>query len=255
MIRPGAVPLALALVLCAAGAPALAKTTAPDPPAQEWGFRGLPGRYDLAAARRGYQVYSQSCAACHSLMWLHYRDLTGIGLTVDQVAAITAKLSVPAGVDSAGKPVNKPATPASVFVSPFPSEEAARAAMNGALPPDLSLAANVLPGGPDYIAALLTGYRDPPAGEKLADGMNYNLYFPGQHIAMPPPLADGQIAYTDGTASSVAQNARDVAVFLAWAANPEMDERKHLGFRVVGYFLAMAGVAYALQRRIWAQVK
>jgi len=241
--------LAAAAFIACAGAPAA--QSEPAPPTQDWSFSGPFGRYDRAAARRGFQVYSQSCAACHSLQWLHYRDLSGIGLTQDQIKALTAKITVPAGFDAEGKPITAPATPASVFASPFPNEQAARAALNGALPPDLSLAANALPGGPHYIVALLTGYRDPPAGVKIADGMNYNLYFPGHQIAMPPPLTDGQIVYTDGTPSSAAQNARDVAVFLAWAANPEMDRRKHLGFPAVGYFLAMAGVAYVYQRRIW----
>ncbi len=247
--------LLLATALCTAAAAAFAQADAPAPPKQEWRFSGPFGRYDLAAARRGFQVYSESCATCHALTWLHYRDLAGIGLTADQIKAVTAKISVPAGLDAQGMPVNKPGTPASFFAAPFPSEDAARAAMNGALPPDLSLASNVYPSGPDFIVALLTGYRDAPAGAKLADGMSYNLYFPGHQIAMPPPLSEGQIAYTDGTASTVEQNARDVAEFLAWSANPEMNQRKHLGLVAVGYFLVMAGVMYLLQRRIWARLQ
>jgi ubiquinol-cytochrome c reductase cytochrome c1 subunit len=246
--------LRLATIIAAVSASAFAQSEAPPPPKQEWSFSGPFGRYDLAAARRGFQVYSESCAACHALTSLHYRDLSGIGIGTDQIKALTAKISVPAGVDAQGMPVNKAATPASVFAAPFPTEEAARAALNGALPPDLSLAANAYPDGPDFIVALLTGYRDAPAGTKLADGMSYNLYFPGHQIAMPPPLSNGQITYTDGTASTVEQNARDVAEFLAWSANPEMNQRKHLGLRAVGYFLAMAGVMYLLQRRIWARV-
>jgi ubiquinol-cytochrome c reductase cytochrome c1 subunit len=246
--------LLLATTLCFAAGATCAQSEAPSPPRQEWSFSGPFGRYDLAAARRGFQVYSESCAACHALTWLHYRDLAGIGLTQDQIKALAAKISVPTGVDAQGAPVSKPATPASFFAAPFPTEEAARAAMNGALPPDLSLAANAYPNGPDFIVALLTGYREPPAGTKLADGMSYNIYFPGHQVAMPPPLAEGQIAYTDGTVSTVDQNARDVAEFLAWSANPEMNRRKHLGLPAVGYFLAMAAVAYLLQRRIWARV-
>ena len=243
---------ALALTAIAGNAGAQSE---PALPAQDWSFRGPFGQYDLAAARRGYQVYAESCAACHSLQWLHYRDLEGIGLTQDDIKALTAKINLPGAPGADGKPVLIEATPASVFAAPFADDDAARAAMNGALPPDLSLAANALPNGPDYIVALLTGYRDAPAGVKLADGMNYNLYFPGHQIAMPPPLTEGQITYGDGTVSTVAQNASDVAVFLAWSANPEMAQRKHLGFRAVAYFLAMAGVAYAFQRRIWAKVK
>ena len=126
--------------------------------------------------------------------------------------------------------------------------------MNGALPPDLSLIVNTFPNGANYVYAVLTGYGDPPAGTKLADGTSYNKYFPGHQIAMPQPLNDGQITYLDGTASTVAQNAHDVVTFLAWAAHPEMTERKHIGFGVVLYFLGMAGVTYALKRKIWASV-
>jgi ubiquinol-cytochrome c reductase cytochrome c1 subunit len=246
--------LLLATVLCAAPGAARAQSETPAPPKQEWSFSGPFGRYDLAAARRGFQVYSESCAACHKLTWLHYRDLTGIGLTEAQIKALTAKINVPAGLDAQGAPVNKPATPASFFAAPFPTDEAARAALNGALPPDLSLAASTHANGPDYIVALLTGYENPPAGTTLADGMSYNAYFPGHQIAMPPPLTDRQFAYPDRTVSTVGQNARDVAEFLAWSANPEMPQRKHLGFLAVVYFLAMAGIAYLLQRRIWARV-
>jgi ubiquinol-cytochrome c reductase cytochrome c1 subunit len=250
MIRR-ALPVAL---LLAAIAPAARADDARPPRAIGW-FAATPfGRLDQAAARRGYQVYAQSCAACHSLNFLHYRDLAGIGLTPAEIGVLTAKITVPAGFDDQGKPATKPATPASVFAAPFPSEEAARAAMNGALPPDLSLIANALPGGADTVAALLTGYRDPPSGVKLADGMNYNLYFPGNQIAMPPPLAPGAVTYPDGTASSPEQNARDVAVFLTWAANPDSDRRKEIGFVAVGYFLAMAGITWLIQRRIWSRV-
>jgi ubiquinol-cytochrome c reductase cytochrome c1 subunit len=89
---------------------------------------------------------------------------------------------------------------------------------------------------------------------KLADGMSYNKYFPGHQIAMPQPISDGQITYTDGTPSTVAQNAHDLVTFLSFAANPEMDQRKRIGLFAVAYCLIMAGVTYALKRRIWAKV-
>ncbi len=244
-------PLALA-ALCAAG-PAAAQDAAP--PAQKWGFSGIAGGFDLAAARRGLQVFSESCNSCHSLTYVHYRDLAGIGLSAAQIKAMAAKALVPSGTDPQGKPVLKPGTPASVFRQAFATEDAARATFNGALPPDLSLAVNSFAAGPDYIHALLTGYQDPPAGVKLADGMSYNVAFPGHQLAMPQPLADGQIAYTDGTPSTVAQNAHDVVTFLAWAANPETAEREALGGRVILYFGAMAAIAYGLQRRIWSKLR
>jgi ubiquinol-cytochrome c reductase cytochrome c1 subunit len=191
---------------------------------------------------------------CHSLNLLHYRDLSGIGFTDDQIKAIAATVSAPAGVDSQGKPLTKPATAASRFHAPFPDEESARAALNGALAPDLSLSVSAAPGGADYIYALLTGYADAPPDVKLADGMSYNKYFPGHQIAMPQPLSDGQILYTDGAPSTIAQNAHDLVTFLSFAANPEMDQRKRIGLFVVGYCLIMAGLTFALKKRIWAKV-
>nr|WP_294523258.1 cytochrome c1 [uncultured Rhodopila sp.] len=221
------------------------------PPSQSWRFAGPLGTVDQAAAQRGFQVYADACSNCHGLKYLHYRDLSGIGFTAAQIKEIAARFMVPAGFDNQGNVVTRPATAASPFRPPFPNDEAARAMLNGALPPDLSLIVSSFPNGPNYIYALLTGYQDPPADVKLADGMNYNPYFPGHQIAMPPPLNEGDITYTDGTASTVAQNAHDVVTFLAWAAHPDMVQRKRIGFGVVLYFLGMAGVTFALKRRIW----
>jgi ubiquinol-cytochrome c reductase cytochrome c1 subunit len=245
--------LVLAGALTALAGPVLAQGTA-APVAQSWSFSGPFGRLDQAAARRGYQVYAESCANCHSMDFLHYRDLAGIGLSPDQIRASIADITVPAGFDSQGNVVTRPATPASSFRAPFPSEEAARAALNGAYPTDLSLAVKTYPDGPDYLYALLTGYGDPPAGTTLADGMSYNKYFPGHQIAMPQPLSDGQFTYADGTVSTVSQNAHDVVTFLAWAANPEMTQRRHIGFVVALYFLGMAGLTFAWKRRIWSKI-
>ena len=244
--------LILALAGLALGAPARAEEADTlTPPSQSWSFAGPLGTVDQAAAQRGFQVYADACANCHGLKYLHYRDLSGIGFTEDQIKKIAARFEVPAGFDNQGNLVTKAATPASAFRNPFPNDEAARAMLNGALPPDLSLITSSFPNGPNYIYALLTGYRDPPADLKLADGMNFNPYFPGHQIAMPPPLNEGDVTYTDGTASTVAQNAHDVVTFLAWAAHPDMVQRKRIGFGVVLYFLGMAGVTFALKRRIW----
>jgi ubiquinol-cytochrome c reductase cytochrome c1 subunit len=226
----------------------------PAPPAQSWSFSGPFGMLDKAAARRGFQVYSETCANCHAMQYLHYRDLAGLDFSPAEITTIASAVSVPSGVDAQGAPVARPATPASMFRAPFPSDDAARAAFNGALPPDLSLSVDSFAGGPDYVYALLTGYGEPPAGAKLADGMSFNAYFAGHQIAMPPPLAEGQIAYADKTPSTVAQNARDVVTFLSWAANPEMDQRKRLGPGVILYGLAMSLVTFLLTRRIWARV-
>ena len=200
--------------------PAWAQAEAPTPPPQRWSFDGPFGGFDLAAAQRGFQVYSEVCAACHSLQYLHYRDLAGIGLTAEQIKAIAAAVTVPQGTDDQGNPVDGPATPANQFRSPYPNEKAARAALNGALPPDLSLIVNAREGHADYVYAILTGYADAPAGMQMQDGLYYNKYFAGDQIAMPQPLQDGRVTYADGTPTTVDQMAHDVVTFLAWAANP-----------------------------------
>ena len=256
---------AAALLVGAAAQPAVAQEE-PAPPPQHWSFDGPFGTFDLAAAQRGFQVYSEVCSVCHSMEYLHYRDLTGIGLTEDQVKAIAAAVTVPDGLDDNGDPKEGPATPADQFKSPYPlpnplqigvthtNEKADRAAHNGALPPDLSLIVNAREGHADYVYALLTGFSDPPPGFQLQDGMNYNKYFPGHQIAMPQPLHDGQVTYADGTPATVEQMSRDVVTFLEWAANPEMVERKQIGWRWVLFFLIMAGLTYAVKRKVWADV-
>jgi ubiquinol-cytochrome c reductase cytochrome c1 subunit len=252
MLHHAAAAVLLSAVLAA---PALAQQTeAPTPPAQRWSFDGPFGAFDLAAAQRGFQVYSEVCAVCHSLQYLHYRDLAGIGLTADQIKAIAAAVTVPQGTDDQGNPKEGPATPADQFRSPYPNEKAARAALNGALPPDLSLIVNAREGHADYVYAILTGYADAPPDMKMQQGMNYNKYFTGNQIAMPPPLQDGRVTYADGTTASVEQMSYDLVTFLAWAANPEMVQRKQIGWRVVLYLLLMTGLTYAVKRKVWADV-
>jgi ubiquinol-cytochrome c reductase cytochrome c1 subunit len=253
-------------VLAAAATPALAQTDQPTPPAQHWSFSGPFGSFDLAAAQRGFQVYSEVCAVCHSMEYLHYRDLEGIGLTPDQVKAIAAAVTMPQGLDDNGDPKEGPATPSDQFKSPYPlpnplqigvthtNEKADRAAHNGALPPDLSLIVNAREDGPNYVYAILTGFGEPPPDMKMQEGMNYNQYFPGHQIAMPPPLQDGRVTYADGTPATVEQMSHDVVTFLTWAANPEMVQRKQMGWRWVLFFLLMTGLTYAVKRKIWADV-
>ena len=237
----------------AAAVPAWAQE-APTSPAQHWSFAGPFGAFDLASAQRGYQVYSEVCAVCHSLQYLHYRDLAGIGLTADQIKAVAAAVTVPQGLDDQGNPVDGPATPANQFRSPFPNDKAARAANNGALPPDLSLMVNAREDHANYVYGILTGYGDPPAGMQMQEGMNYNKYFPGNQIAMPQPLTDDRVTYADGTKATIDQMAHDVVTFLAWTANPEMVERKQIGWRWVLFFLIMAGLTYGVKRKVWADV-
>lgn len=222
---------------------------------QHWSWQGPFGTYDLAAAQRGFQVYSQVCSNCHSMTQLHYRDLAGIGLNADQIKAIAAAVTVPMGVDDQGNPKQGPALPSSQFRSPFPNPQAARAALNGALPPDLSVIVDARPGGPDYVYGILTGFVQPPPGFKVQNGLYYNRTFPGHQIAMPQPLHDGQVTFADGSGNSIADEAHDVVTFLAWAADPHMIQRKQIGWRVVLFLVIMTGLTYAVKRKIWADVE
>jgi ubiquinol-cytochrome c reductase cytochrome c1 subunit len=244
-------------VLAMAGrtAPArAAEAETPLPPAQ-WSFSGPFGTYDMAAAQRGFQVYNEVCSACHSMRLMSYRNLEKIGLSPAQVKAIAASKTVPGPEDDEGKPTTRPGLPSDHFVSPFPNDKAARAANNGALPPDQSLIEKARAGGATYIYDLVgKGYVDPPAGVKVPDGLYYNQYFPGHMIHMPPPLTDGSVTYADGTKPTVLQEAHDVATFLTFASNPELDERKHMGIRIVGFLLLLGGVTYGAKRQIWKDI-
>ncbi len=232
-------------------APALAEDSMPG---QKWSFDGVFGTPDIAAAQRGLQVYGDVCSKCHSMRQLHYRDLTGIGLNEAEVKAFASNFTVPQGTDDQGQPKEGPATPADQFRSPFPNDKAARAANNSALPPDLSLIINAREDGANYVYGLMTGYATAPAAFTMQDGMNYNRMFPGHQIAMPQPLQDGSVTYTDGTPTTVDQEARDVVTFLHWASNPEEAERKAVGVRIILFLLLMTGVSYAVKRKVWSDV-
>jgi len=223
------------------------------PPARDWSFDGMFGTFDRAALQRGFQVYKEVCAACHSLKLVAYRNLTGIGLGVDQIKVVAAEFEVTDGPNDEGEMFRRPARPSDRFVKPFANENAARAGNNGALPPDLSLMTKARKGGADYLHALLTGYKEePPAGVKLGEGMSYNVYFPGNQIAMAPPIADDAVEYADGTKATVDQVAADVSAFLAWAAEPELEERKRLGLKVLLFLIVFTALLYALKRQIWS---
>lgn len=236
--------------------PARAAGELPPLPAQPWSFNGAFGAYDHAAVQRGMLVYKQVCSACHGLSRLHYRNLLDIGLPEEMVRSIAADVMVMDGPNDLGEMFERPGRLSDRFRSPFPNENAARAANNGAYPPDLSVMAKARAGGADYLHALLTGYREtPPEGVTLMEGMYYNDWFPGHQIAMAPPLVvDDQVEYADGTPATVDQMARDLSYFLAWAAEPELDERKAMGVRVVLFLIVLAGFTYAVKRKVWSDL-
>ena len=215
---------------------------------------GIFGTFDRASAQRGFQVYREVCSSCHSMNLLSYRNLLEIGLTEEQVRAVAADVQVPDGPNDEGQMFERAGRPSDRFRRPFANVNAARAANNGALPPDFSVIAKAREGGARYLHALLIGYEDAPAGFALGEGMNYNRYYPGHQIAMVSPLNPDQVEFADGTAASVDQMARDVALFLHWAAEPELEQRRQMGIKIV-IFLGVLGVlAYGVKRRIWADL-
>ena len=223
-------------------------------PKVEWSFAGPFGTYDLASAQRGFLIYQQVCSNCHSMNQLYYRNLEGIGLSEEQIKAVAASVQVPGGVDDNGQPIQRPGRPADRFRAPFPNDQAARAANGGALPPDQSVLELAREGGADYLYAVMVGYADPPADMKMQPGMMFNKYFPGHQIAMPQPLQDGSVQYTDGTKPTLEQEAKDVVTFLAWAAEPEMVERKQMGVKIILFLLLLTGLTYAVKRKLWSDV-
>jgi ubiquinol-cytochrome c reductase cytochrome c1 subunit len=226
-----------------------------QPIAQEtWSFSGPFGTFNRDELQRGFQVYKEVCSTCHSLKHLSYRNLSALGFSQEEVKAIAATYEVTDGPNDEGQMFQRKAVPSDTFVDPFPNEKAARAANNGAFPPDLSLITKARAGGPNYVYALLTGYRPAPQGVKLGENMHYNIVFPGNQIAMTPPLVEGQVVYADGTPSSVEQMSRDVVAFLSWAAEPEMEDRKQLGIKVLFYLAVMTLVLYLAKRKIWQNI-
>ncbi len=237
-------------------------TAALEPKHERWSFDGPFGVYDRASLQRGFQVYKQICSNCHSLSRVAIRtlgDAGGPGFSEAEVKAIAAGYKVPAEpdeqgktVDANGQPLTRAAVPADYFPPPFPNEKATRAAMNGALPPDLSLIVKAREGHADYVYSILTGFgQKPPANEKIAPGLNYDPYFPRHQIAMPPPLSNGSVMYADGTPATVEQQAHDVVTFLAWAAEPKMEERKRTGFNVMLFLIGFSALLYFSYRRVW----
>ena len=223
-------------------------------PARDWSFSGIFGQFDRGAMQRGFQVYREVCSGCHSLRLIAFRNLEALGYDEDEIKAIAAEYTIEDGPDDEGEMFERPGLPADRIPSPFANTKAAAAANNGAVPPDLSLMIKARNGGADYLHALLTGYVDPPDGVEVLDVQNYNLYFPGNLTAMAPPLSEDAVEYGDGTPATVEQMASDIVNFLAWAAEPTMEERKRMGIKVILFLLAFTGVLYAAKRKVWADL-
>jgi ubiquinol-cytochrome c reductase cytochrome c1 subunit len=223
-------------------------------PKQKWSFEGPTGTFKQDALQRGYQVFKEVCSACHGLNRISYEKLMSIGLSKNTVKALVAEHDQP-DLNDEGQPVQRKGIISDKIHSPYPNDKAARASNNGALPPDLSLITKARVGGANYVHALITGFCAAPGDTTITEGMHYNPYFPGRQIAMAPSLFEGQVKYADGTKASTDQMAKDVVTFLSWAAEPEMEQRKQMGIKVIFYLLILTIVLYLSKRKIWKNVK
>lgn len=252
----------------AASTPTLAAASgAPALPTQSWSFQGWNGSFDRASAQRGLQVYREVCSGCHSLRLVAFRHLAPLGYSDDELKAMAAEMTVEDGPDSEGEMFERDGKPSDYFPSPFPNEEAAAAGNGGAVPPDLSLMTKARKKGHDYLNAMMVGYEELPENFKEmeeyaylpedfapSDTLYFNPYFPGYQIAMPPPLIEDGVEYADGTPATVEQQARDVVTFLAWAAEPELEQRKSMGLAVMIFLVIFCGILFAAKRRVWADL-
>jgi ubiquinol-cytochrome c reductase cytochrome b/c1 subunit len=268
--------LALTLAgFAAAASPVLAQEhDTPHPPKVNWSFSGPFGKFDQAQLQRGFKIYREVCANCHSMSMVSFRNLAdagGPGYSEAQAAAVASEYKIK-DLDESGQPIERAGRPADYFPSPFPNDLAAKAANGGTVPPDFSTLAKARTyergfpwfvfdiftqyqeQGPDYIVALLHGYVDAPKGFEVPPGGHYNTYFPGHSIAMPPPLQPGQVTFDDGAPQTLDQYTRDVASFMMWAAEPHMIARKRLGFQVMIFLIVFAGLMYFTKKKVWSAV-
>ncbi|TCK28937.1 cytochrome c1 [Ancylobacter aquaticus] len=265
-------PLAVAALAFGLAAPALAAEGAPKPPREEWSFAGPFGTFDQGQLQRGFQVFKEVCASCHSAHLFSFRNLAqpgGPSFSEAQAKTVAEEYQVQDGPNDAGDMFDRPGRLSDRWPSPFPNEQAARASNGGAYPPDFSTLAKArtyevgFPGflidiltqyqenGVDYIHALLVGYEEPPEGFALPEGAHYNKYFPGHAIKMPQPISDGQVTYSDGSPETTDQYSRDVTAFMMWMAEPHLEARKRIGFQVMIFLIIFAGLLYFTKKKVW----
>jgi len=225
------------------------------PPSLPWSHSGNFSSLDHASMRRGYQVYKQVCAACHSMRFIAYRNLVNVTHTEAEAKAEAEEVQVQDGPDESGEMFMRPGKLSDYFPKPFANDAAAAAANNGAIPPDLSFIALARHGGEDYIYSLLNGYCDPPAGIELREGQAFNPYFPGGALSMSPPIYNEIIEFEDGTPATQSQIAKDVATFLVWGASPEHDMRKKMAIKMVAIFSILLASSYYMKRHKWSLIK
>ena len=232
----------------------LASGSGNDLPKHNWSFKGLTGTFDKPAIQRGFKVYREVCSGCHSMSLLYYRDLIDIGFSDEEVKAIAAEYTVIDGPNEEGEMFERPAKPSDRFVPPFSNEQEARISNNGSYPPDLSVITKAKKHGPDYIFNLLLGYTEPPVDFELGEGMYYNKWKEGHQISMAQPLDEGYVDYDDGTENNLPQLAEDITTFLVWSAEPELEERKKLGIKVILFFIVLGSIVFIVKNRLWREI-
>ena len=225
---------------------------------QDWSFKSFFGTFDRASLQRGYQVYTEVCASCHSLKYVSYRNLAEKGgpeFSIEQAKAIASNFEVTDGPNNDGEMFTRPAKLSDKFVMPYANDQEAKLSNGGAYPPDMSVLVKARAGGADYIYSVILGYEDPPEGMKLDDGVYYNKYMYGNKIKMPPQLYDDLVTYADGTPATPEQMAKDVTTFLAWTAEPKLEERHKFGFRAIIYLVILTILVYFSMKRIWSRIE
>jgi len=225
------------------------------PPTFPWSHNGHLDSLDHASMRRGYFVYKQVCAACHSMNFIRYRELIGVIFTEEEAKREAEEIMVRDGPDDEGNFFDRPGKLADAFPNPYANDEAAKAANNGALPPDLSYIVKARHGGENYIFSLLTGYCDPPAGVDVKEGTYFNPYFPGGAISMAQALYNEIIEYDDGTPATQSQLAKDVSTFLKWTSEPEHDVRKRWAIKSLTAAGFIIFISYWMKRHKWSPLK
>lgn len=282
-LRPVLTGLATGLALSVCASAALSAEGRVIPPAQSWSFSGPFGKFDRAQLQRGFKVMKEVCSNCHSATLLRFRNLSQPGgpeFTAGQVAALAATYQIKDGPNETGDMFERPGRPADALPTPFPNEQAARAANGGAYPPDFSVLAKARTyergfpqfifdiflqyqeQGPDYIHALLGGYKDPPpeGTQPLQPGQYYNTYMPGHLIAMPMPIQDGQVEYPKGpdgkspVPETIDQYGKDVAAFMVWMAEPHLEARKRVGLMWMPFLIILAGLLFYTKKKVWARM-
>ena len=222
----------------------------------KWSFKGIFGTFDRASLQRGYQVYQEVCAGCHSVQHLSYRNLHEKGgpeFSIEEAKAIAAQFEVEDGPNSDGEMFMRPGRLSDKFVKPYPNVQASTAANGGAYPPDMSVLAKARAGGADYIYSLLLGYEEAPEGFELDDGVYYNKYMPGNKIKMSSPLSEGIVEYSDGTQATMEQMSKDVTAFLVWASEPHLEAQHRMGFKAIIYLIILLTLVYLSKQKVWSR--